>query len=172
MTHNKNLIELSHFIITKYHNPLRENLPKINLLLRKIVEVHGEIHPEFAKIRDIFILFQTKMIEHLNKEEKMLFPMMQSIQKAITEKKNIETFHCGSIQNPIAQMEKEHKIFDAYLEQIKELSNNFFIPEDACKTYKTTYTLLKNIYDETLEHAHFEDTQLHPLALEYEKLKF
>ena len=169
---NKDLIELTEFIIQKYHNPLRENLPKIHLLFNKIVDVHWDIHPEFAKMKDIFILFQNEMLKHLDKEEKILFPMMQALQKAVNEKKNIWAFHCGSIKNPITQMEKEHKIFDFYLEQIKELSNNFFIPENACNAYTTTYTMLKNLYDETLEHAHFEDNTLHKLALEYEKIIF
>jgi regulator of cell morphogenesis and NO signaling len=86
---NTDLIELTEFIIQKYHNPLRENLPKIHLLLNKIVDVHGSIHPEFAKMKDIFILFQNEMLKHLDKEEKILFPMMQALQKAINEKKNI-----------------------------------------------------------------------------------
>lgn len=169
---NKDLIELTEFIIQKYHNPLRENLPKIHLLLNKIVDVHWDIHPEFAKMKDIFILFQNEMLKHLDKEEKILFPMMQALQKAVNEKKNIWAFHCGSIKNPVTQMEKEHKIFDFYLEQIKELSNNFFIPENACNAYTTTYTMLKNLYDETLEHTHFEDNTLHKLTLEYEKITF
>lgn len=66
-------------------------------------------------------------------------------------------------------MEFEHGNFDEYLTKIKELSNHFTLPKDACNAVTTTYTLLQELYNETLEHAHFENTTLHTIAIEIEK---
>lgn len=164
-----NLIELTEMIIEKYHNPLRENLPKLQLLLDKIVHVHGDIHPEFALIAKEFWNFKEEMLKHLYKEEKILFPMMKTLQKARDEGQKVWPFHCGSIQNPIAQMEHEHADFEEYLEKMNQLSNHFAIPGDACNAVTMTYTMLKHLYDETLEHANLENTVLHTIAIEMEQ---
>lgn len=157
-------------IIEKYHNPLREKLPKLQLLLDKIVHVHGDIHPEFALIAKEFWDFKEEMLKHLYKEEKILFPMMKTLQKAFDEGKNTWPFHCGSIQNPIAQMEYEHDNFEEYLTKIKQLSNNFILPDDACNAVTMTYTMLKNLYEETWEHAALENDILHRDAIYYEQM--
>lgn len=169
MKNETNLVILTQYIIEKYHNPLKQDLPKIHLLLDKIVQVHGVKHPEFAEIRNVFIKFKEEMLQHLNKEEKILFPMMLQLQKTLDENKKLWSFHCGSIKNPITQMEHEHGNFERYLEEIKNLSSNFLIPNDACNTYKLTYNLLKSLYEETLEHANLENTALHKIAIEIEK---
>ena len=95
--------------------------------------------------------------------------LMQQLQKTIDKKEKLGSFHCGSIKNPISQMEFEHGNFEMYLEEIKNLSSNFLIPDDACNTYRLTYNLLKSLYEETLEHANFENTILHTLSIEFEK---
>lgn len=166
---NKDLIQLTDYIIEKYHNPLREDLWKLKTLLDKIVEVHGDLHPEFEKIKKVFLSFKENMLNHLHKEEKILFPMMKKIQTSLNNWTKLWEFHCWSIKNPITQMEYEHNTFDEYLNQIKDLSNNFFIPEDACNTYAMTYKLLEKVYNDTIEHATFENDVLHVLAIEWEK---
>lgn len=170
MKNNKNLIELTSHIIEKYHNPLREDIEETKNLLDKIIEVHWNEHSEFQKIKNVFILFSNKILNHLNKEEKILFPMMIEIENNLNNNKILWDFHCWSIQNPIKQMEVEHWMFDWFLWKIKELSNNFFIPDNACKAYTRTYELLKKIYNDTLEHANFENTVLHKIRLEKENI--
>jgi regulator of cell morphogenesis and NO signaling len=164
----KDLIFLTNYIIEKYHNPLREDLDKLSPLLDKIVEVHGTSHSEFENIRNIFLKFKEEMIKHLFKEENVLFPSMKEIQNSFNESKKLPVFHFGTIKNPINKMEFEHTNFDNYLSQIKVLSNDFFILEDACNTYATSYKLLKKIYNDTIEHATFENDVLHKLAIETE----
>lgn len=89
MKNETNLILLTEYIMEKYHTPLRENLPKIHLLLDKIVQVHGEKHPEFAQIRQVFVKFKEEMLPHLYKEEKILFPMMQQLQKTMDKNEKL-----------------------------------------------------------------------------------
>lgn len=166
----ENLKEWIHYILETYHNPLREDLVKIQLLLNKIVSVHGEHHPEFAQINTVFWKFKNDMIKHLHKEENVLFPMLQEIQNCIDNNKKLWWFHCGSIQNPISQMEHEHDIFDTYFEEMSLLSNKYEIPSDACNAYTTTYKMLEKLEKDTREHATFENDVLFKVALEKEKI--
>lgn len=169
MQNEKNLKVLINYILEKYHTPLKEDLPKIQLLLNKIVEVHGDHHPEFEQIKNVFLKFKNDMLNHLHKEENILFPMMIEIQECIDNNVKLWGLHCWSIQNPIYQMEHEHDIFDEYFKEMSILSNNYSIPSDACNTYTTTYKMLKNLEKETIEHATFENDVLFKLAISKEE---
>lgn len=170
MENEKDLKKIINYILDKYHNPLKINIPKIKFLLDKIVEVHWNIHPEFAEIRIVFELFASEIISHIDKEEKILFPMMEKIEEVFKNKNTLEWFHCWSIWNPIKQMELEHSNFDKYLKEIRILSSNYFIPSDACKAFTTTYEMLKELDNETVNHAKLENNTLHKKALEKEKV--
>lgn len=170
MQNEKDLEKIIDYILEKYHNPLKINIPQIKLLLDKIVEVHWNIHPEFAKIRIVFNLFASEITSHIDKEEKILFPMMKEIELAFKNKNPLGWFHCWSVWNPIRQMELEHSNFDKYLKEIRILSSNYFIPSDACKTFTRTYEMLKELDNETVNHARLENDTLHKTALEKEKI--
>lgn len=170
MLNENNLCNIIDFILEKYHNPLRINLEKISFLLNKIVDVHSEHHPEFIEIRSVFNNFKKDILEHIDKEEKILFPIMREIEKSYTENRIIWKFHCWNVINPIKQMEIEHDKFDKYLTDIRILSSNYFIPDDACQAFSTTYKMLELLDKETLEHASLENNILHKLAIEKENI--
>lgn len=169
MNNEQNLSVLIDYILEKYHNTLKQDLPKIQLLLNKIVEVHWDIHPEFEQIRKVFLNFKSDMLDHLNKEEVVLFPMMREIQSCIDKNTKLWGLHCWSIKNPITQMEHEHDIFDEYLKKMSKLSKKYFIPKDACNAYTTTYKMLEKLEKETIKHATFENDVLYKLAIEKEE---
>lgn len=169
MNQTENLKELINYILEKYHKPLKEDLPKIQLLLNKIVSVHGEHHKEFEKINIVFGKFKNDMIKHLHKEESVLFPMLEEIQNCIDSNKKLWWLHCGSIQNPISQMEHEHDIFDEYFKEMSLLSNKYEISSDACNAVTTTYKLLEKLEKDTCEHATFENDVLFKIAIKKEE---
>jgi len=41
----------------------------------------------------------------------------------------LESLHCGSIENPISQMEFEHENYGNMLEELRKLTNNYTLPE-------------------------------------------
>ena len=45
-----------------------------------------------------------ELVGHLLKEEQILFPMIRQLESAT----GVPVFHCGSVANPIRQMEWEH----------------------------------------------------------------
>ncbi len=170
MKNEKDLSKIIDFILEKYHNPLRENLTKISILLDKIVEVHWTQHPEFAKIRAIFSNFKLDILSHIDKEEKILFPIMKEIEESFKNRKKLWCFHCASVGNPIRQMELEHSNFENYLNDMRTLSNNYLIPSDACNAVTNTYNMLKELDSETTDHAALENNTLHKLRIQKETL--
>src|SRR5262245_44337018 len=61
-------------IVTTHHAYLREALPAIARHLAKLCEVHGERHPELARIADVFEALAVELSQHMLKEEQVLFP--------------------------------------------------------------------------------------------------
>ena len=75
------------------------------------------------------------------KEEKVLFPYIKELVAAKNYCPALHPAHFGTVQNPINMMEHEHELVGKNLEQIRKLSNNFSLPEDACASY---YLLVQN----------------------------
>ncbi|KAA0243942.1 MAG: hypothetical protein EDM72_08905 [Chlorobiota bacterium] len=71
----------------------------------------------------------------------------------------------GSIQNPIRMMEYEHTNAGDGLQKIRELSNNFTHPEDACNTFKALYSELKEFEEDLHKHIHLENNILFPKSV-------
>lgn len=155
------------FILETYHNPLKENLPIILALSEKVARVHGEKHPELIRIDSIVHDFATEMTAHLRKEENILFPMMCELDK-IQESGRTPNFHCGSLGNPIRQMNSEHTDFDQMFIEIRTLSNNYTTPVDGCNSYRRLYEQLSWLDTETVAHALFEGDTLFKEAIEIE----
>jgi iron-sulfur cluster repair di-iron protein len=155
-------------ILTRYHEPLKSELPIMIEKIEKLVRVHGANHPELQDIELILKEFSTHMMEHLRKEETILFPMMRTVQKTFDDAGTLGAFHCWSIGNPIRQMEVEHGGFEQNLQKLRLLTHEYILPTDACKTYTSFYEQLLWLESDTLEHASLENTILHRLAKERE----
>ena len=66
-------------------------------------------------------------------------------------------------------MEMEHEMVAKNLEKIRELSNNYLLPEDACASYSLLYRTLEEFEEDLHLHVHLENNILFPKALEIEK---
>ncbi len=148
------------FIIETYHIPLKEILPEISTMLTRMIEVHGKEHPELELLKKCFIAFRTDMEKHLRKEEDILFPMILQLENAYTKNAERPKFHCGSIENPIHQMEYEHEQFDDLFKQMKHITHNFILPDDACKLFIKCYGTFLKMIEDTEIHATYENTIL------------
>jgi regulator of cell morphogenesis and NO signaling len=80
----------------------------------------------------------------------------------------LPAFHCGSIANPIRQMEIEHHDAGAALEQMRTLTDEYTPPTWACNTYRAMLDSLAHLERDMHLHVHKEDSVLYPRALKRE----
>jgi regulator of cell morphogenesis and NO signaling len=66
-------------------------------------------------------------------------------------------------------MELEHETAGGILEKIRELSNNYTLPADACASYSLLYRMLDEFENDLHIHVHLENNILFPKALALEK---
>jgi regulator of cell morphogenesis and NO signaling len=156
------------YLINNHHQYVRRMIPVITLHADKVASVHGKNHPETLRIADLFLAVREELEMHMMKEERILFPQMK--QMVLTQKENSQFFppSFGTIQNPIRMMEFEHTSAGDALSQIRELSNNYTHPEDACNTFKALYSELKEFEEDLHKHIHLENNILFPKSITLE----
>jgi len=157
------------YIVNNHHEFTRNKLPEIGKYAKKVAKVHGDRHDELNEIYYEFTMLHTEIFNHLDKEERILFPYIKQLVEA--EKKGVkpEAPEFGEAANPIAMMEDEHDEAGTSMAKIRRLSNNFTPPEDACTTYRLLYQNLEGFEKDLHKHVHLENNILFPKAMKLEK---
>ena len=160
---------LSDYIVNTHHSYVNKNLPDIKAYSEKVMKVHGDHHPELIRINELVQEVYAELTAHMAKEERVLFPYIKEL---VSTGKNLQPLHAasfGTVQNPINMMEMEHEMVGKNLEEIRVLSNNYLLPQDACASYSLLYRMLDEFEEDLHLHIHLENNILFPKALEMEK---
>lgn len=158
------LSELANHIEQVHHAYLHTELPRVDRMMEKVASVHGEKDPRIPEVRKWFLALAEELSSHMVKEERILFPMIRQLERG----EEVPTFHCGTIANPIRQMELEHDRAGLALERLRELTNNYSSPEWACGTYRALLDALAHLERDMHQHIHKENNVLFPRAVEME----
>lgn len=164
-----NLDFLSDYIINTHHTYIRKNLPDIRTYADKVRRVHGEYHPELIKVHQLVEAVNAELTAHMHKEEQILFPYIKQMVSAKNNSQQSESSPFGTVQNPINMMEMEHESVGNNLDALRECTNNYSLPEDACASYSLLYRMLDEFEDDLHLHIHLENNILFPKALDMEK---
>jgi regulator of cell morphogenesis and NO signaling len=162
------LAELVEHIVSTHHVYVKQELPRLQQLLRKVVSVHGAAHPELGSIQQLFQAMSAELSSHMMKEEHILFPYIVALENAVSNGGPKPRPAFGTVSNPVHMMELEHDSAGAALKEIKTLSSNYEPPEGACFSYRTLYTALKEFESDLHQHIHLENNMLFPRAIAME----
>jgi regulator of cell morphogenesis and NO signaling len=155
-------------IVSTHHAYVRSALPLIRQYLAKLQEVHGDRHPELARVAAHFDTLMHELGQHLLKEEQVLFPYIKELELCSGPGgRGFCPF--GSIQNPIRMMEREHRDAADELLAIRELTQGYATPEDGCTTYGVCMAELDRFERDLHQHVHLENNVLFPRAVALEQ---
>ena len=163
------LNELTAYIVNQHHAYIRQEVPRIQGLLAKVVAAHGQNHPEVAKIQESFEDLGNELISHMFKEENVLFPYIDSMQTAVKRGQPVPPPFFGTVRNPVQMMVMEHDGAGEKLKEMRELSSGYSVPADGCPTYASLYRALGEFERDLHQHIHLENNILFPRAVEMEK---
>ena len=147
--------QLADYIVARHHVYVRQSIPQIMYHLDKVYHKHGE---RYAYVSEVYTLFRKVAVEleqHMLKEEKILFPMMEWV----------EQMSSAQLAGPIHVMESEHEEAGDLLSQIREITHDYTPPPDACTTHKLLLEELKGFEEDLHEHVHLENHLLFPRAM-------
>lgn len=154
----------------KHHSFTRLEIGRLNALLEKVCQAHGENHPELFRINVLFRELGADLETHMTKEEQVLFPYVIRMEAAT--KQHIPLFRppFGTVANPVRMMMVEHDRAGELLKEIRALSSDYVSPSDGCLSYQTLYTAFAELERDLHQHIHLENNILFPRAVEMEPI--
>jgi regulator of cell morphogenesis and NO signaling len=146
-------------VVHTHHGYLHRELPKIRELTTKILRVHGGNHRELAKVHKLFHLLKMDLEEHLIKEEEQLFPAIKAYEQQPSS---------AQLQNAaelIEELESEHTAAGDILKEMRQITDQYRVPDDGCPTYRLTYDKLQELEADLFQHIHLENNIMFPRIL-------
>ena len=146
------LAELVRHIVDYYHQRLRVELPELISFAAKVERRHAEKASCPRGLRSHLEEVHEAVLEHLTKEEQVLFPMLLGGRQQ-------------SALGPIHVMEAEHRDHAESLAKTRRLTADLVAPEEACPTWRALYLRLAAFEAELMDHIHLENNVLFRRAL-------
>lgn len=162
------LSELTRHIREKHHQYVREAIHRTQPLLDKVISKHGSNHAELGEIGKLFTEVSREMIMHMQKEEQILFPYVDAMERAVTKHEPVEPPFFQTVRNPIHTMMKEHDAAGEFVNEIRRLTSDYTAPAGACASFKALYEALREFESDLHQHVHLENNVLFPRAVEME----
>jgi len=136
-------------ILQRYHAVHREQLPELIRMARRVEAVHRE-HPNVpAGLALLLEGIEAEMLDHMQKEENVLFPMLKSGGNPF-------------VIQPIGMMRTEHIGHGQQLDRLNALTHDATPPQGACNTWQALYAGIAQLNDDLINHIHLENNVLFP----------
>ena len=159
------LTELADHIEQTHHVYLRDELPRLGQMVRKVAAVHHANHPWLLELDTLFAGFAAEMEAHLLQEEQILFPIVRAMEQPEAD----QDMAGASLSGPVESNAHEHESAGQALARMRQLSSDFTPPADACATFQAMLDGLHQLEKDTHQHVHKENNILFARALEMEK---
>lgn len=154
------LTQLADHIEQTHHVYVKAELPRLVEKAHRVATKHGWRDSRLAEINETVQALAEEMAAHMYKEETILFPFIRELEMNAGAQ-----FHCGSIANPIRQMEAEHESAGGAVARLRLLTNGFEPDADACNTHRAMLAGLADFEVDLHLHVHKENNILFPRAL-------
>ena len=152
------LPDLVDFIIHRYHDALRSELPALISLADRVERRHANTPDCPRGLRDLLECLHERVLEHLEKEERILFPMI------------LDNFGARAA-GPVRVLEEEHEEHGRNLGRIRQFTNDFTAPPHACTSWRALYLRLAALEADFKDHVHLENHVLFVRALEAQEFQ-
>lgn len=161
--------ELVDYIIAKHHIFTAQEMERLEPLMEKVVFRHGELHPELEELNVLFSQLVRDLRLHMRKEEAVLFPFIKDLDEASRLGEQMPRAHFMSVENPISMMNTDHDTDGEILRQMREITNDYTLPEGACPSFTALYAGLEDLERDLHQHIHLENNVLFPAAINLER---
>ena len=152
------------YILIHHHFYVKQSMPIIEGHLEKVAAKHGDRFPNMVEVLSLFTEIRHEMTSHMQKEEMILFPRIKELENAVLNHSQNQLGE-AFISGPVAVMMQEHDHAGDILYRIRELTNNYEIPEGACTTFQVSLGELKEFEEDLHKHVHLENNHLFPKAI-------
>jgi regulator of cell morphogenesis and NO signaling len=138
------IADLVAFIVARYHERLRDELPQLVALARKVEAKHADKAACPRGLTSHLVAVHENVLLHLAKEERVLFPLILE---------GVGRMAAG----PVRVMEQEHDDHRDALLRTRSLTSDFNAPAEACTSWRALYLRLDALEADLMEHIHLEN---------------
>jgi regulator of cell morphogenesis and NO signaling len=149
------LSELTAHLVFAFHDPLRQELPRLRQLAVKL-RTHGESHAQLlTALHRVLTRFESVLLARMAVEEATVFPMIAAL----------ETGGCGpEQQQSLAGYQQDADRFrrDARwtMRMLRAMTGDYLPPPNACPTWRALYRGLEEFEQLMQLHVHLETNVL------------
>lgn len=155
------------YITEKHHTYTKNALRNINDYCYRIADLYGNSQPELWNLHSSFRDVAEMMQKHILEEERTIFPYLKKLSRhklkpvAGSQQDNM----VPDVYTFSLRLAEEHKLIIGAMEYIKHLTDDYYIPDYAGRTYKATFEELKRFEKDIHQHFHIENNILFPKAI-------
>lgn len=146
------LSSLVAWLVTRFHDPLRTELPRLVATARALDARHRACADWPGDLAVTLEVFATDLEQHLRKEERVLFPLLIARGGPMAH-------------GPIRAMESEHADHDAVRIALRRMTNGFRPPPTADADWQALYLSLASLEHDLELHARLENDHLFPRSV-------
>ncbi|WP_207492402.1 iron-sulfur cluster repair di-iron protein [Aridibaculum aurantiacum] len=156
------------YIYNQHHTYYYKEGPVISDLLHKVATRHGNHHPELLLLAELYQTLEHELAAHFTKEERVLFPMIKHMVHVRNTGGELPV-ELQQVETPVQMMEADHEGAGEILKQMRQITNDFTPPANACSSFGLLYFKLGALEADLHQHIHLENNILFPKAVELEK---
>jgi regulator of cell morphogenesis and NO signaling len=162
------LARLIQHIVRVHHQKVRQELPQLVEMARKVAARRGDRAPELGQVVALIEELHSDLLRHIPKEEQVLFPFIAQMDQDL-----VVNYHAGhacfrSVSFPIFMMEQEHESCGHVMEKLRETTSGFKPPEWACIAHSALFAGIRDFESDLKQHVHLENDVLFPRAIQME----
>jgi regulator of cell morphogenesis and NO signaling len=147
--------QLLDHIQQNHHEYIRIAIPKLSDLIDRVALNHADEYPELRDIKQNFDILSEELLDHLPKEEEVLFP---AIRRLIARPLSASVSPLiANIHGPVSVLESEHNNAGEILRLLRSLTNHYSAPAHVCPTFHSMYRLLEEFDNDLVQHIHLEN---------------
>ncbi|QGF24128.1 iron-sulfur cluster repair di-iron protein [Raineyella fluvialis] len=156
------LAALAHDVVDTHHAYLWEEMPRLHALADKVARVHGERHPELARVKKLYLAAEADLDPHLTREERLVFPAISRLERtgqAVTTTQ-------GPLEALVGTLIEEHDGVGEIFAELRTITDGYRTPADGCASYQALYAGLAEMEHDLHLHIHKENNVLFPATLQ------
>jgi regulator of cell morphogenesis and NO signaling len=149
---------------------LNKALPEIKEQTTRFLDGHRKKFPELEEIELIIKKFLRDIPPHMRQEEEIFFPYIKQIFYAYKNRESYARLLIRTLRKPLEEVVlKEHETTGSNLHRLRTITNNYTPPDNACLAHKVTFSKLKELDNDLVQHIHLESNILFPKAIAMEQ---
>lgn len=152
-------------VVSTHHAFLRRQLPRIDAIAGDILAYDGADEPALVEIRQLIGGFRACVEQQLDREEKVLFPMLRRLE----EQTVVTKCHAGMIRSRIVMAERDLARIRGVIARLRELTHEHLSPAGPCEACHELLAVVDEVLTDLREHTRKECEVLFPWAVAREE---